>query len=211
VHRRGSLLALAIVLDACLLAPRAFPVLHFDGRASAVWQGLTRPGAVIDLPPVQWAFLPQGGLRDANLMQQTWHGRANASTFFNLSGGPASSLEVKSLEGLVGGRAPDERAIQHLANVGYAYVVLDSSRYPQADMGALAAGLGLPVVIDPPYVVYELPQAKAEEAANFPPFWSPRPPPGSLPGQGQELQVGPGGHHQGGEPPTRRAPPPRSP
>jgi hypothetical protein len=192
----GFAVSLLLLLDSCALAPRAWPVAHFDGRPSSVWAGMKRPGAVVELPPVQFWFIPEGGVRDANLLEQTWHGRATTASFFNLSGGAADSAEVRSLMALAVGRAPRLRdAPARLAGLGYAYVVVDRTRFEELDIGALEATLGRPVVRDERYLVFELPTDADPLRADFPPWASPVPPP-AAPGAGDGEQLGPGGHRQ---------------
>lgn len=193
--RRPGWAVLALLLDACLLAPRAWPVRRFDARPSPVWAAMTDPGAVAELPPVQWAFVPEGGVRDQNLLEQAWHGRPTSGTFFNLSGGAASSGELAALLDCAIGKGPAGIAPQRLAGMGYRYVVVDRTRFKD-DLSepSLEASLGAPILRDARYLVYRLPDATGEVAPRFPPWRSPVPPPGPPPKpQGQE---GPGGHHQ---------------
>lgn len=182
-----------LVADACLLAPRAWPIVHFDARPSPVWAALDGEGAVVELPPVQWSFVPEGGVRDENLLQQTWHGRANSGTFFNLSGGAANSTEVTALFRLAMGQGAAKDAPLRLAGMGYRWLVVDRTRFDRLDEGALEAALGPPVVRDGHYLVYALPEATERVEPRFPPWHSPVPPPG---GERPKGHVGPGGHRQ---------------
>jgi hypothetical protein len=181
LQRRRGLIGALLVLDACLLAPRAWPVVTFDGRPSPVWGALDEPGAVVELPPVQWAFVPEGGVRDANLMQQAWHGRPNSGTFFNLSGGAASSKEVTALMYVAIGKGAAGEAPERLAGMGYDYVVVDRTRFEDLAETSLEAALGPPLVADRQYVVYALPDAKGTVKPDFPAWFSPLPPPGGSP------------------------------
>ena len=192
--RRPGWVIVALIMDACWLAPRAWPVRTFDARPSPVWAAMPDPGAVAELPPVQWAFVPEGGVRDQNLLEQTWHGRASSGTFFNLSGGAASSGELAAMMDTALGKGPAGVAPQRLAGLGYRYVVVDRTRF-KGDLSesSLAASLGAPLLRDARYLVFRLPDAKEKIEARFPPWRSPVPPSGPPPRQGQ---AGPGGHHQ---------------
>lgn len=185
-----------VLADALLLSPGAWPVHHFDARPSGVWAQLDRPGAVVDLPPDQYWFVPEGGVRERNLLEQTWHGRPSAATFFNLSGGAAGSPPVRDLLALAKGR---KRALvhdpQHLADLGYAWVVLDLTRIPDARTDRLEEALGPPVAQDERYLVYELPVQQGQAVPDFPPIMDLSPKPGR-PGQPGGVQEGPGGHRR---------------
>jgi hypothetical protein len=198
--RARWLAGLLLVADACLLTPRAWPVRHFDARPSPVWAALDAPGALVELPPVQWAFVPEGGIRDENLLQQTWHGRPNTGTFFNLSGGAASSREVSALMAVAIGKGRAGDAPERLAGLGYRYVIVDRTRFGGVPETALEATLGAPIIVDGHYVVYALPDVQETVSPDFPPWRSPAPPPIGEPGDGGPAMSGPGGHHQGGAP-----------
>ena len=186
-----------LALESVVFAPRAWPMLSFDASADPVWAQLHRPGAVAELPAVQWSFTPEGAVRDENLLQQVWHGRPNSGTFFNLSGGAADSRELRALSDLARGKAADVQQIERLAGLGYAYVVIDRRRFERLDMGRLRGALGDPVAASPRYVVFGLPEGVPEVSPTFRPFRSPLPPPGPR-GSDGPLQEGPGGHRQHG-------------
>ncbi len=176
VTQRRWWVHLALVLDACLLAPRQWPIVHFDGRASPVYAALPDDGPVVDLPPVQYSFLEGDQIREENLLQQVWHRRPNASTFFNLSGGASASDEVTRLMLTLIHRAKSgpDGAFQNLADYGYRYVVLDRTRFVKPDEAGFTRVLGDPVAADAHYVAWRLPPPKQNIKPAFP-EWIPTP------------------------------------
>lgn len=179
VDRRRWLVHLLLILDSCLLAPRQWPVPHFDGRADPVYLALPEPGPIVDLPPVQYAFLTGEQVREENLLQQAWHGRPNAATFFNLSGGASSSEEVSRLMLLAVGRSDVAplNAARNLASFGYKYVVLDRTRFVRPNEDGFTRALGTPIAADAHYIAWALPRPEKQLTPVFP-KWAPAPSPG---------------------------------
>ena len=193
---RKGWVALLVLLDTVVLSPALWPLETTPAMPSPVWAQLERDGAIAELPPSQWSHVPDGGIRDANLLEQVWHGRPNAATFFNLSGGAADSAEVNGLMDAAFGKRVAADLGERLASYGYAYVVVDTSRFARDPLPGVSAVLGEPTVREGRLVVFALPEGVARVEPSFPEFRSPRPPPGPRKPADGPRQVGPGGHRQ---------------
>jgi len=151
--RRSLPLAAALVVDALLLAPVAWPRPHAALPDAAAWAQLpspgAEPGAILDLPLSTSGTPRAGDWRDAGPAGQVLHGRPIGGAMMGLAPSPEARQGQRLVQELLRGAPVDPAALARLRRQGFAFVAIRTDYLPLGLEGGarLDAALG-PAVVD---------------------------------------------------------------
>ena len=162
-RRRAVGLAAALVVDALLLAPLAWPLHHNPPPEVAPYLQLEGEGAIFEMPRTTTAEPPPGAWRDRTALVQAFHGRPLAGTIMNLQDPPGVLRHHRAMLQLVrtGELPAGDRA--RLVGDGFRWLAWVSTYLPLTETmrANLERCLGPPVARGRETTIYALDRAEA--------------------------------------------------
>lgn len=152
---RTWLLALAVLIDARLLAPLPWRFDTVDARPSSAMA--QADGPIAELPPVH-PLLREDAVADLNLLLQVWHGQPTSGTIHAIIGA-ANSPSLGAIRRVAALEAPQQDARKGtsvLAKNGYRYLAVYRERFPVGGIDALVEDLGPPLASDDWIVLWRI-------------------------------------------------------
>ena len=155
---RGLVLGVALVADALLAAPLAWPLHATPLPESAPYAALQGEGAILELPRNTTGEPPPGGWRDLTALAQTLHGRPVPGTIMRLPTPPGAAEHTQSVQGLLrtGGWPAQDR--ERVLSDGYRWLAIYLDRAPLTERmrANLNACLGEPLAEGKALVLWSL-------------------------------------------------------
>ena len=159
-RRWSPLLAVAILADALLLAPFAWPHNAFAPPALGAAAAMQGPGAVLELPSTTQSDPPKGAWRNVGGLHQLAHGRPVSSTVMRLSSDTPSPVNEPSLHALQRSGALRAAERQDLLDAGFRWLVVYPDyrprQAPSLEIEPLEHCLGEPVFLAEDAWVFDL-------------------------------------------------------
>ena len=155
---RGLMLDVALVADALLAAPLAWPLHATPLPESAPYAALQGEGAILELPRNTTGEPPPGGWRDLTALAQTLHGRPVPGTIMRLPTPPGAAEHTQSIQALLrtGGWPAHDR--ERVLSDGYRWLAIYLDRAPLTERmrANLNACLGEPLAEGRALVLWSL-------------------------------------------------------